>query len=148
MWKWRAPGGALEFFTYSELILWVVLSLIFNPWRWQWIPFVLFGWGRIRSIQSGHRELEKRQEHQKARTKDNRKSEKTSQDVDDSEQPTYAAALGSGVNVAFHNKPLRAKASSSTSRVTPSDQTNDMAENVKVKTVPNDAAIAQHRVAI
>lgn len=114
------------------------------------IPFVLFGWGRIRSSQSGQRGLEKRQKHQKAsnETKDNRKSEKTSQDVDDSEQPTYAAALGSGVNVAFHNKPLRAKASSSASRVTPSDQTNDMAENVKVKTVPSDAAIAQHRIAI
>ncbi|KAJ6112140.1 hypothetical protein N7523_008201 [Penicillium sp. IBT 18751x] len=44
-WKERAPGGALEFFTYSELISWMVLALACNPYRWKWVLFVLAGWG-------------------------------------------------------------------------------------------------------
>lgn len=138
MWKWRATGAALEFFTYSELIIWIVPSLIFNPWRWQWIPLVLFDGGRIRSVQSGWYTAEVKQEHHKAsnKTEENRESEKTSKDVDDSEPPTSATALGSRVSVTFHNKPLRAKASSSASSVAPTEQSNGMAGNVKVKTVP------------
>ncbi|RHZ54871.1 uncharacterized protein CDV56_100997 [Aspergillus thermomutatus] len=44
-WKQGSPGGALEFFTYSELVGWIVLSLASNPFRWKWILFVLGGWG-------------------------------------------------------------------------------------------------------
>lgn len=148
MWKWRAPGGALEFFTYSELILWVVLSLIVNPWRWQWIPFVLFGWGRIRSVETRHNKTEANQEHQKAssRPEEDTKTEKPSQDISDSEPPTYAAALGSGVNVTFHNKYPGAKASSSTSSNAPTNRTEDTAENAKVTILPSDAV--KHPVAI
>ncbi|KAJ5982403.1 hypothetical protein N7451_012503 [Penicillium sp. IBT 35674x] len=40
-----APGGALEFFTYNELVWWVVLSLMSHPFRWKWMLFVLAGWG-------------------------------------------------------------------------------------------------------
>ncbi|KAJ5982229.1 hypothetical protein N7451_012329 [Penicillium sp. IBT 35674x] len=43
--KEGAPGGALEFFTYSELVWWIVLSLMSNPFRWKWMVFVLAGWG-------------------------------------------------------------------------------------------------------
>lgn len=35
MWKWRAPGAALESFTFGELILGEVLSLVFNTGRWK-----------------------------------------------------------------------------------------------------------------
>lgn len=41
-----SPTGAFEFFTYSELLWWFVFTLWFNPFRWKWIPFVLFGIGK------------------------------------------------------------------------------------------------------
>ncbi|KAF2739576.1 FAD/NAD(P)-binding domain-containing protein [Polyplosphaeria fusca] len=44
--KARAPGGAFEFFTYSELIYWFVFTIAINPFRWKWAPFVLFGIGK------------------------------------------------------------------------------------------------------
>jgi hypothetical protein len=44
--KARAPGGAFDFFTYSELLWWFVFTLAFNPFRWKWVPFVPFGIGK------------------------------------------------------------------------------------------------------
>lgn len=44
--KMRAPGGALEFFTWSELFAWFVFSVVTNPYRWKWALFVLCGVGR------------------------------------------------------------------------------------------------------
>lgn len=44
--KARAPGGAFDFFTYSELIYWFVFCIVINPFRWKWAAFVLFGIGR------------------------------------------------------------------------------------------------------
>ncbi|KAF2005822.1 FAD/NAD(P)-binding domain-containing protein [Amniculicola lignicola CBS 123094] len=41
-----APGGALDFFTYSELIYWFVFTIVINPFRWKWAAFVLFGIGK------------------------------------------------------------------------------------------------------
>ncbi|KAF7159431.1 hypothetical protein CNMCM6106_006704 [Aspergillus hiratsukae] len=55
-WKQGAPGGALEFFTYSELVWWIVLSLASNPFRWKWIIFVLGGWGNPLSPRMLHQE--------------------------------------------------------------------------------------------
>ncbi|KAF2108401.1 hypothetical protein BDV96DRAFT_264983 [Lophiotrema nucula] len=43
--KAKAPGGAFEFFTYSELVYWFVFTLVVNPFRWKWVLFVLFGIG-------------------------------------------------------------------------------------------------------
>ncbi|KAK7533023.1 uncharacterized protein J3D65DRAFT_634094 [Phyllosticta citribraziliensis] len=43
--KSRAPGGAFEFFTYSELLYWFVFTILVNPFRWKWAAFVLFGIG-------------------------------------------------------------------------------------------------------
>jgi len=43
--KRRAPGGALEFFTYAELVYWFVFVIAINPFRWKWAAFVLFGVG-------------------------------------------------------------------------------------------------------
>ncbi|KAF2723711.1 FAD/NAD(P)-binding domain-containing protein [Polychaeton citri CBS 116435] len=43
--KKAAPGGALEFFTYAELIYWFVFVIVINPFRWKWAPFVLMGVG-------------------------------------------------------------------------------------------------------
>lgn len=43
--KMYAPGGALDFFTYAELIYWFLFSIAINPFRWKWILFVLFGIG-------------------------------------------------------------------------------------------------------
>ncbi|KAK4554338.1 hypothetical protein LTR86_008546 [Recurvomyces mirabilis] len=43
--KLRAPAGALEFFTYAELIYWFVFVVAVNPFRWKWAAFVLFGIG-------------------------------------------------------------------------------------------------------
>ncbi|OKL58045.1 hypothetical protein UA08_06811 [Talaromyces atroroseus] len=150
MWKWRAPGGALEFFTYSELILWVVLSLVFNPWRWRWIPFVLFGWGRIRSVkhsrtttstaskthvEEGHGAETKQENHDE--TKDSKEDGVTRQVNNGSGTPSYASAVASGSsNVKFHNKPMRREARD----VPSSDVQPDQTEHVKVKTVPNDDA--------
>ncbi|KAF2687598.1 FAD/NAD(P)-binding domain-containing protein [Lentithecium fluviatile CBS 122367] len=44
--KARAPGGAFEFFTYSELIYWFLFTIAINPFRWKWAAFVLFGIGK------------------------------------------------------------------------------------------------------
>jgi hypothetical protein len=44
--KSRAPGGAFEFFTYSELIYWFCFTIVVNPFRWKWAAFVLFGVGK------------------------------------------------------------------------------------------------------
>ena len=44
--KASAPGGAFDFFTYSELIYWFVFTIAINPFRWKWAPFVLFGLGK------------------------------------------------------------------------------------------------------
>ena len=43
--KRRAPTGAFDFFTYSELIYWFVFCIVVNPFRWKWALFVLFGIG-------------------------------------------------------------------------------------------------------
>jgi hypothetical protein len=44
--KAKAPGGAFDFFTYSELIYWFVFTIVINPFRWKWAAFVLFGIGK------------------------------------------------------------------------------------------------------
>ncbi|KAF1816321.1 FAD/NAD(P)-binding domain-containing protein [Eremomyces bilateralis CBS 781.70] len=44
--KQKAPGGAFDFFTYSELIYWFCFVIVINPFRWKWALFVLFGIGR------------------------------------------------------------------------------------------------------
>ncbi|KAK7179503.1 hypothetical protein DPSP01_011940 [Paraphaeosphaeria sporulosa] len=44
--KAKAPGGAFEFFTYSELIYWFVFTIAINPFRWKWALFVLCGIGK------------------------------------------------------------------------------------------------------
>jgi hypothetical protein len=44
--KSKAPGGAFDFFTYSELIYWFVFTIAINPFRWKWAAFVLFGIGK------------------------------------------------------------------------------------------------------
>ena len=41
-----APTPALDFFTYSELMMWFVFSIAINPFRWKWALFVLFGIGQ------------------------------------------------------------------------------------------------------
>ena len=43
--KFRAPGGAFEFFTYAELLYWFMSVIVVNPFRWKWAAFVLFGVG-------------------------------------------------------------------------------------------------------
>lgn len=43
--KRGAPGGALSFFTYMELTIWVVSFLFLRFARLRWSLFVLFGWG-------------------------------------------------------------------------------------------------------
>lgn len=43
--KFRAPTGAFDFFTYSELIYWFVFCIVINPFRWKWAPFVFSGVG-------------------------------------------------------------------------------------------------------
>ncbi|KAF1985787.1 FAD/NAD(P)-binding domain-containing protein [Aulographum hederae CBS 113979] len=43
--KSKAPGGAFDFFTYSELIYWFIFTIAINPFRWKWAAFVLFGFG-------------------------------------------------------------------------------------------------------
>lgn len=43
--KRRAPTGAFDFFTYSELTYWFVFCVAINPFRWKWALFVLFGIG-------------------------------------------------------------------------------------------------------
>ncbi|KAI0574792.1 pyridine nucleotide-disulfide oxidoreductase class-2 [Pyrenophora tritici-repentis] len=44
--KSKAPGGAFDFFTYSELIYWFLFTIAINPLRWKWAAFVLFGVGK------------------------------------------------------------------------------------------------------
>jgi hypothetical protein len=44
--KSKAPTGAFDFFTYSELVYWFVFTLVINPFRWKWAVFVLFGIGK------------------------------------------------------------------------------------------------------
>lgn len=43
--KRRAPSGAFDFFTYSELIYWFTFAIVINPFRWKWALFVFFGIG-------------------------------------------------------------------------------------------------------
>ncbi|KAI5892685.1 FAD/NAD(P)-binding domain-containing protein [Schizophyllum commune H4-8] len=43
--KRGAKGGALGFFTYAELTIWLVLFHIFRPDRLKWIFFIMQGWG-------------------------------------------------------------------------------------------------------
>lgn len=43
--KSRAPTGAFDFFTYSELIYWFVFCIVINPFRWKWAAFVFLGIG-------------------------------------------------------------------------------------------------------
>lgn len=43
--KRRAPTGAFDFFTYSELMYWFVFVVAINPFRWKWALFVLCGVG-------------------------------------------------------------------------------------------------------
>ena len=43
--KSKAPTGAFDFFTYSELLYWFLFSVAINPFRWKWALFVLFGIG-------------------------------------------------------------------------------------------------------
>ncbi|KAF9244464.1 hypothetical protein BU15DRAFT_85859 [Melanogaster broomeanus] len=43
--KRGASGGALGFFTYMELTIWILLFHIFRPDRLWWMPFILAGWG-------------------------------------------------------------------------------------------------------
>ncbi|KAI9833734.1 MAG: hypothetical protein M1819_003467 [Sarea resinae] len=43
--KAAAPGGAFDFFTYSELIWWFFFVIVINPFRWKWAAFVFFGVG-------------------------------------------------------------------------------------------------------
>ena len=42
--KRRAPGRAFDFFTYSEMMLWFVECIAWNPARWRWLFFVFFAW--------------------------------------------------------------------------------------------------------
>ncbi|KAL9118873.1 MAG: hypothetical protein Q9187_004573 [Circinaria calcarea] len=44
--KSKAPTGAFDFFTYSELVYWFVFCVAINPFRWKWAFFVFFGIGR------------------------------------------------------------------------------------------------------
>lgn len=43
--KSTSPTGAFDFITYLELIWWFVFCVAFNPFRWKWAVFVLFGVG-------------------------------------------------------------------------------------------------------
>ncbi|KIJ62461.1 hypothetical protein HYDPIDRAFT_176544 [Hydnomerulius pinastri MD-312] len=43
--KRGASGGALGFFTYMELTIWLLLFHIFRPDRLRWAGFILPGWG-------------------------------------------------------------------------------------------------------
>lgn len=94
-WKWPAAGGALEFFTYSELIIWIILSLAINPWRWKWIPFVLNGFGK--PFYGG--KMSKVETHEKYGTQEITKEDpRVNTQVEGknaSESPSYAATLSS-----------------------------------------------------
>ncbi|KIJ06721.1 hypothetical protein PAXINDRAFT_103252 [Paxillus involutus ATCC 200175] len=43
--KRGASGGALGFFMYMELIIWLLLFYIIRPDRLRWMSFILAGWG-------------------------------------------------------------------------------------------------------
>ncbi|KDQ63491.1 hypothetical protein JAAARDRAFT_202926 [Jaapia argillacea MUCL 33604] len=43
--KSGARGGALSFFTYMELTIWVLLFHVFRPDRVKWLFFIMQGWG-------------------------------------------------------------------------------------------------------
>ncbi|THX02602.1 FAD/NAD(P)-binding domain-containing protein [Aureobasidium pullulans] len=43
--KARAPTGAFDFFTYSELLWWFFFCITINPFRWKWAIFVFTGVG-------------------------------------------------------------------------------------------------------
>lgn len=43
--KRDSAGGALSFFTYMELTLWLISFHFFRPERLKWIFFILYGWG-------------------------------------------------------------------------------------------------------
>ncbi|KIJ22913.1 hypothetical protein M422DRAFT_196537, partial [Sphaerobolus stellatus SS14] len=43
--KRGAKGGALGFFTYMELTLWLLGWHIFRPRRLKWLLFIMQGWG-------------------------------------------------------------------------------------------------------
>ncbi|KAF9222244.1 FAD/NAD(P)-binding domain-containing protein [Gyrodon lividus] len=43
--KRGASGGALGFFTYMELMIWLLLFHLLRPDRLPWMPFILAGWG-------------------------------------------------------------------------------------------------------
>ncbi|KAI6127182.1 hypothetical protein F5141DRAFT_378134 [Pisolithus sp. B1] len=42
--KRGAQGGALTFFTYMELTIWILTFHVLRPDRWRWTFFILFGW--------------------------------------------------------------------------------------------------------
>lgn len=44
--KHRAPSAAFDFFTYSEMMLWMVECVASKPSRWKWLSFVFLGWGK------------------------------------------------------------------------------------------------------
>lgn len=45
--KATSPTGAFDFFTYLELVWWLVSCVAFNPFRWKWSLFVFFGLGFV-----------------------------------------------------------------------------------------------------
>ena len=45
--KSRAPTGAFDFFTYSELTYWFIFCILINPFRWKWAFFVFLGIGDV-----------------------------------------------------------------------------------------------------
>ncbi|KAI5121520.1 hypothetical protein M0805_002581 [Coniferiporia weirii] len=47
--KRGAPGGALGFFTYMELTIWLFTFHLFRLDRLRWIFFIMQGWGGIRA---------------------------------------------------------------------------------------------------
>jgi hypothetical protein len=36
-----------EGFTYAEVCWWFLECIMINPFRWKWVPFVMFGWGGL-----------------------------------------------------------------------------------------------------
>ncbi|KAJ9262879.1 hypothetical protein DTO021C3_2993 [Paecilomyces variotii] len=99
MCKRAAPGGALEFFTYSELIWWIIFNIFSNPWRWRWVFFVLWGWGSIPANNAGRENLiingstksGSNGQGSKPGSSDNEKHSETDN------KPTYSAALASNM---------------------------------------------------
>ncbi|KAL1852241.1 hypothetical protein Plec18167_006054 [Paecilomyces lecythidis] len=98
MCKRAAPGGALEFFTYSELMWWIIFNIFSSPRRWKWIFFVLWGWG---SIPANHAGDENFIANGNSRPKsDHRGSEPRgtgNERLGANGKPTYSAALASNM---------------------------------------------------